>query len=42
MIPALGVTMSGLAVMAVALILAFIGLYSVRETFHEELDYVEV
>jgi MFS transporter, putative metabolite:H+ symporter len=42
MIPAIGVTMSGLAVMAVALGLAFIGLYSVRETFHEELDYIEV
>lgn len=42
LIPAIGVTMSGLVVMAVALSLAFIGLYSVKETFHAELDYIEV
>lgn len=42
LIPAIGVTASGLTVMVVALALAFIGLYSVKETFHRDLDYLEV
>jgi predicted MFS family arabinose efflux permease len=40
-IPLMGVTGSGLAVMAVVLVLAVIGLRSITETFHAELDYVE-
>lgn len=38
----LGVTGSGLAVITVVFALAFLGLASVRETFHAELDYLEV
>jgi MFS family permease len=41
-IPCLGVTGAGMSVIAVVLILAFIGLASVKETFHAELDYIEV
>lgn len=40
-IPALGVTGSGLAVFAVVMVFAFIGVYLVKETFHDDLDYVE-
>ena len=42
LIPHIGVTGSGLAVIAVVCALAFWGLYSVKETFHAELDYIEV
>ncbi len=42
LIPALGVTGSGVAVITVVFALAFISLFSVKETFHAELDYIEV
>jgi len=38
----LGITNSGLAVMAVVIALAFIGLAMLRETFSADLDYIEV
>jgi MFS family permease len=41
LIPALGVTGGGLAVFAVVMTLAFAGLFLVKETFHDDLDYVE-
>lgn len=41
LIPALGVTGSGLGVFAVVMLLAFLGIYLVKETFHDDLDYVE-
>jgi MFS family permease len=41
LIPALGVTYSGVSVMAVAIGLAFIALWNIRETFHVNLDYIE-
>lgn len=41
LIPSLGVTGSGVAVMTVVILLAFISLWSVRETFHADLDYTE-
>lgn len=37
----LGVTTSGVVVLGFTLILAFIALYNLRETFGEDLDYVE-
>ncbi len=39
LIPAFGVTASGLVVMTAALVLAFAGLWHIRETFHADLDY---
>ncbi len=39
--PVLGVTWSGVAVVACLLILAFAALATLKETFHEDLDYVE-
>jgi hypothetical protein len=42
LIPVMGVEGSGLAVIGVVFVLAFIGLASVKETFHVELDYIEV
>jgi MFS family permease len=42
LIPTFGVIGSGLAVMGIAMALAFISLWRVRETFHAELDYVDV
>jgi len=39
--PALGLTGSGLVVMAVVLALAFLGVFMVRETFSADLDYIE-
>lgn len=41
LIPAFGVTGGGLAVFAVVMALAFAGLLLVKETFHDDLDYVE-
>ncbi|MCE9507491.1 MAG: MFS transporter [Alphaproteobacteria bacterium] len=40
--PFLGVTGSGLAVAAAAVMLAFIALWKVRETFHANLDYLDL
>lgn len=40
-IPLLGVTGSGLAVITVVVLLAFAGLWSIRETFDADLDYVD-
>ncbi len=40
--PQLGVANSGLAIMAVVMCLAFLGLALVRETFSADLDYLEV
>lgn len=40
-IPSLGVTGAGLAVMGIVMTLAFIGLWLAKETFHDDLDYVE-
>lgn len=37
----LGVTVSGVTVLGFTLVLAFIALYNLRETFGEDLDYVE-
>ena len=42
LIPSLGVTMSGVTVMAIMITLAFIALWRLRETFHAELDYVDL
>ena len=42
LIPSFGVTGSGLAVVASAVILAFIALWNVRETFHADLDYLDL
>ena len=42
LIPSLGVTMSGVTVMAIMITLAFIALWGLRETFHAELDYVDL
>ena len=42
LIPVWGVEGSGLAVIAVVFVLAFIGLAAVKETFHADLDYIEV
>jgi len=39
--PHLGVLYSGLAVGWIVIVLAFIGLFGLRETFHDNLDYVE-
>ncbi len=41
LIPAFGVTGGGLAVFSMVMLLAFLGLYLVKETFHDDLDYVE-
>jgi MFS transporter, putative metabolite:H+ symporter len=42
LIPTFGVTGSGLVVMTAVFALAFASLLSVKETFHAELDYIEV
>lgn len=42
LIPQLGVTGSGLAVMAIAITLAFAALFTLKETFETDLDYLEV
>ncbi len=42
LIPSLGVAGSGLAVMGTALALAFLSLAYSRETFHADLDYMEL
>lgn len=41
LVPAMGVVNSGIAVMAVLLVLAFGSLAIVRETFHTDMDYLE-
>jgi MFS family permease len=41
LIPSLGVAHAGLAVMGCTVIIAFISLYFMRETFHADLDYLE-
>jgi hypothetical protein len=41
LMPHLGVTRSGVAVMAVLIVLAFGALLTLRETFHDEMDYLE-
>lgn len=41
LIPYLGVTGSGVAIMGLMVILAVIALWNIRETFHADLDYVE-
>ena len=41
LIPHFGVIGSGLAVMTVALMLAFVSLWSLKETFDDDLDYIE-
>ena len=41
LVPSLGVVNSGIAVMAVLLMLAFGSLAVVRETFHTDMDYLE-
>ena len=42
LIPHLGVTMAGVAVLAVMISLAFISLFFLEETFKTDLDYVEI
>jgi putative MFS transporter len=42
LIPYTGVTMAGVTVLAVMISLAFLSLLVLRETFHEDLDYIEV
>ncbi len=42
LIPFLGVTLAGVTVLAVMISLAFLSLLVLRETFHEDLDYVEI
>jgi hypothetical protein len=42
LIPLLGVTGSGIAIMVGMIMLAFAALWSIRETFHTDLDYLEV
>jgi MFS transporter, putative metabolite:H+ symporter len=39
--PHIGVTRSGVAVMAVLIVLAFGALLTLRETFHDEMDFLE-
>lgn len=41
LIPHFGVTASGVGILAGTIVLAFIALWSMRETFGEDLDYVE-
>ncbi|HYD18576.1 MAG TPA: MFS transporter [Patescibacteria group bacterium] len=41
LIPALGITGSGIAVFAGVMACAFAGLWLMKETFHDDLDYVE-
>lgn len=41
LIPLIGVTASGVVVMSVTVILAFISLWMIRETFHADLDYID-
>ncbi len=40
-IPALGVTASGVTIMATAITLALVSLWNMSETFHVDLDYIE-
>jgi putative MFS transporter len=42
LIPTLGVTMSGVSVMAIAITLALVALWNIHETFHADLDYIDV
>lgn len=42
LIPMLGVTWAGVTVISVMIALAFLALLVLRETFHEDLDYVEI
>jgi len=42
LIPALGVTGGGLMVVTLAIALAFAALWQVRETFHADLDYLDL
>jgi putative MFS transporter len=42
LIPYLGITGAGVAVITVMIAMAFIALSILRETFHEDLDYVEI
>jgi MFS family permease len=42
LIPLWGVTGSGIAIMIGMILLAFAALWSIRETFHTDLDYLEV
>jgi predicted membrane-bound spermidine synthase len=39
--PHLGLLHAGLTVGWIVIALAFVGLFGLRETFHDELDYVE-
>lgn len=41
LIPSLGVTGSGVSVLAVAITMAFVALWTLKETFEADLDYVE-
>lgn len=41
LIPYLGITEAGFAVVMGAIIVAFVALYHLRETFHADLDYIE-
>ncbi|MGB4106858.1 MAG: MFS transporter [Alphaproteobacteria bacterium] len=42
LIPFTGVTLAGVTVLTVMISLAFLSLLVLRETFHEDLDYVEI
>lgn len=42
LIPSVGVTGAGVSVMMIVIALAFVSVSFLRETFHEDLDYVEV
>jgi MFS family permease len=42
LIPSLGVTGSGLAVVTLVAVMAFVALWNVRETFHADLDYLDL
>ena len=41
LIPHMGITASGVTVMAIALTLALVSILSLKETFHADLDYLE-
>ncbi len=41
LIPSLGVAASGVTVMGIAISLALVSLWNIRETFHVNLDYIE-
>jgi predicted MFS family arabinose efflux permease len=42
LIPAFGVTGSGMMIVTLAIVLAFAALWQVRETFHADLDYLDL